>query len=114
MIDRESLNAGAMRGASLGTRVDLVSEASLSPWRLAESGGTADYRPLENGHLGNPGSNDRKSAESQPCRCQPSSSGECGLRNTSHNVSSRLVQKSDTLGSRHASAPGAPAILGSR
>src|SRR3954451_3208241 len=55
MIDRESLTAAARWGASLGTRVDVVSEAGLSPWRLAESGGTADYRPSKAGHLENPG-----------------------------------------------------------
>ena len=36
-------------------RVDAVSEAGSRLWRLAESGGTADHRPSEAGHPGNPG-----------------------------------------------------------
>ena len=48
MIDGESLTAAARWGASPMTRVDAVSETGSSPWRLAESSGTADYRPLRN------------------------------------------------------------------
>jgi hypothetical protein len=55
MIDGESLTAAVRWGASPMTRVDAVSEAGSSPWRLAESSGTADYRPSETGHLGNLG-----------------------------------------------------------
>ena len=54
MIDRESLTAAARWGASPMTRVDAASEAGSSPWRLAESSGTADYRASETGHLGIP------------------------------------------------------------
>jgi hypothetical protein len=45
MIHRDSLSAAARWGASLMTWVDAVSEAGSSPWRLAESGRTADYGP---------------------------------------------------------------------
>src|SRR4051794_21409279 len=56
MINRVPLTATARWGARLMTRVDAVSEAGSSPWGLAGCGGSADHRPSETDHLGNPGS----------------------------------------------------------
>ena len=55
MSDRDQLKAAQMAGASLVRRVDAADGAGSSPRRLAESGGTADYRHSEAGHPGNPG-----------------------------------------------------------
>ena len=52
MSDRDQPNAAQKAGASLMTRVDAADGAGSSPRRLAESGGTADYRHSEAGHPG--------------------------------------------------------------
>ena len=53
MSDRDEPKAAQEAGASLMRRVDAADGAGSSPRRLAESGGTADYRHSEAGHPGN-------------------------------------------------------------
>ena len=56
MSDRDQPKKAAQKeGESFLPRVDAVDEAGSSPRRLAESGGTADYRHLEGGHPENSG-----------------------------------------------------------
>ena len=55
MSDRDQPKAAQMAGTSLMTPVDAIDGAASSPFRLAESGGTADYPHSEAGDPGNPG-----------------------------------------------------------
>lgn len=56
MSDRDQPKAAQKAGASLIRWVDAADGGRFDPRRLAESGGTADYRHSAAGHPGNPGS----------------------------------------------------------
>jgi len=125
MSDRHQPKKAAQKGGeSLMPRVDAVDEAVSSPRRLAESGGTADHRPSETGHRGNPGL-ERGSPETQPRSCGSQPAHESLLNRrlkpcrppwTSCELNMRKVKQSraQALDSKHESrlnsAPSSPSV----